>query len=129
MVGDASSNWADRPSSDAALSSDEEDFVSTQSNASAEPDSLAKCQITSSFRKLQLNEAELSQNSNQCTIKTQASTPKIRASIPITPIGKRKKRTLQLLELPLDILKDIVKEVCVTEVSSICRPLFSRHIS
>ncbi|KAJ5585489.1 uncharacterized protein N7459_005289 [Penicillium hispanicum] len=127
-MADASSDWADRPGSDLALSSDEEDFVSSQSTASVEHDALSKLHLASALGNLHLDKADSSQNSEQCTTRTQASTPGTGGSIYTASNEKSERKPLQLLDLPLDILKEIVKEVTHTnDLTSLALTCSSLH--
>lgn len=111
-MADASSDWADRPASDQALSSDEEDFVSSQSTASAEPDALTQKHLTPALCKLHLDTPQHqhpAQSSDQSAPRT--STPGTGASILATSKSKPERKKMELLDLPLDVLKLIVKEV------------------
>lgn len=107
-MADTSSDGADRPRSDGALSSDEEDFVSSQSTTSVDPEALVKRHL-SLFPRLNL-EANSSESSDQSATRT--STPGTAASVYTASSFKpTAKSPMQLLELPLDVLKDIIKEV------------------
>ncbi|KAJ5809492.1 uncharacterized protein N7503_001710 [Penicillium pulvis] len=110
-MADTSSDGADRPRSDGALSSDEEDFVSSQSTTSVDPEALVKRHL-SLFPKLTL-EANSCESSDQSATRT--STPGTAASVYTASSFKpTAKSPMQLLELPLDVLKDIIKEVTQT---------------
>ncbi|KAJ6086143.1 hypothetical protein N7486_010424 [Penicillium sp. IBT 16267x] len=110
-MADTSSDGADRPRSDGALSSDEEDFVSSQSTTSVDPEALVKRHL-SLFPRLNL-EANSSESSDQSATRT--STPGTAASVYTASSFKPAvKNPMQLLELPLDVLKDIIKEVTQT---------------
>lgn len=109
-MADASSDWADRLASDQALSSDEEDFVSSQSTASADPETRNQKYLSSALGNLHLaTPLPSSQTSNHNVTRT--STPGARASILDTSKMKPEKKKLELLDLPLDMLREIVKEV------------------
>lgn len=116
-MADASSDWADRPAPDQALSSDEEDFVSSQSTASADPDTLTQKHLTPAFDKLHLDTPHL-QHSNQDNA-SRSSALDTSASILDTSMSKPEKMKMELLDLPLDVLKLIVKEVCQTSSSTL----------
>lgn len=117
-MADACSDWADGPGPDLALSSDEEDFVSSQSTASVEHDAPGKQHLTTALEKLHLPKAELSQSPDQCTSRTQISLSGTGPSDYTTSTEKTDKSPLQLLGLPLDILKDIIKEVQFSKTPS-----------
>lgn len=109
-MAETSSDWANGPGPEVALSSDEEDFVSSESTASAEQEALTKHQLPSKLARLNL-EVESSESCDKSVTRTQTSTPATAASIRAETITPTTKRPLQLLELPLDVLKDIIKEV------------------
>lgn len=111
-MADASSDWADRPAPDQALSSDEEDFVSSQSTASADPNTLTQKHLTPAFSKLHLDTPQLQHSSQDIASRTSA--PVTCASTLDIPVSKSEKLKMELLDLPLDVLKLIVKEVCET---------------
>jgi hypothetical protein len=109
-MADASSDWAGRPVSDQALSSDEEDFVSSQSTASADPESRTQKLLSSALGKLNLDTPQLSNQS--CDHRaTRTFTPDTSTSVLDASMAKSERKKLELLDLPLDVLKDIVKEV------------------
>lgn len=108
-MADASSDRADRPGSDPASSSDEEDFVSSQSTASVDPDTLAQRNLETALDKLHLQQAASSQSSDHGATRT--STPGTGASVQTMGTMGSEKNQLQLLDLPLDVLKCIIKEV------------------
>lgn len=103
-MADASLAWEERPSNLAGLSSDEEDFVSSQSTASVEPDALAKKHLSTALGRLQLT-----QSTSDLSNGTRVFTPGTNG----TDSGQTSdvRQPLHLLELPLDVLKDIIKEV------------------
>jgi hypothetical protein len=101
-MADASSDWAGRLASDQALSSDEEGFVSSQSTASADPETRNQKHLSSALGNLHLDTLQHSSQSSNRNV-TRTSTPGAGA-----PVMKKK---LELLDLPLDVLKEIVKEV------------------
>jgi hypothetical protein len=109
-MADANADWADRLASDQALSSDEEDFVSSQSTASADPETRNQKILSSALGNLHL---ETSQHSSQTSIQNlnRTSTPGASASIMGTSKMAPEKTKMELLDLPLDMLKEIVKEV------------------
>jgi hypothetical protein len=108
-MADASLDRADRPASDRALSSDEEDLVSSQNTPSAEPEARTAKNLSSALGKLQLDTPP---NSNQAHHgATRTCTPGTDASIFETSMSKPEKKKMELLDLPLDVLKEIVKEV------------------
>src|SRR4051812_22870567 len=109
-MADAGSDWADRPGSDLASSSDEEGFVSSQSTASAEPDGLAKHHLSTALGKMHLQQAASSRRSDKHN-PTRTSTPGTGASMEVISDAEMSRKPMQLLELPLDVLKDIIKEV------------------
>ncbi|KAJ5286685.1 hypothetical protein N7478_002371 [Penicillium angulare] len=123
-MAETSSDWA-RPASDVSMSSDEDDFVSSQSTPSIEPEALAKQRLLSSpFRKLNL-EANSSESSDQGVARTRTSilgtTESMLSNCNVSPsemtdeeVVESPKKPLQLLELPIDVLKDIIKEVTHT---------------
>lgn len=107
-MADVSSDWADRP---ASSYSDEEDYVSSRSTGSAEPepDALAEPDLPAALDKLHLQQAASKQSSEHSV--TGTSTPGTGASVQTTGTMESKKSPLQLLDLPLDVLKCIIKEV------------------
>jgi hypothetical protein len=128
----ACSNWADRPASDRALSSDEEgeeDFVSSHSTASLDPDdSFEKNHLSNTLSKVHLHQAE-SNHSSEESATTRTSTPLTAASMPaVASDQKWKAKSMQLLDLPLDILKDVVKEVCQQYTPCFQSNLMSTHV-
>lgn len=116
-MADASSDWADRPAPDQALSSDEEDFVSSQSTASADPNTLTQKHLTPAFSKLHLDAPQLQHSSQDNPSRTSASVTC--ASVLDTSMSMSEKLKMELLDLPLDVLKLIVKEVCQTSSSTL----------
>lgn len=104
----ASLDWADKPNADFALSSDEEEFVSSPSTASRELEGPAKQNLTLALGKLHLEQEDLNQSSGQDSTPT---TPHMEGLIQTPPELEMAKKPLQLLDLPLDILKEIIKEV------------------
>ena len=115
-MADPSSDGAYRPGPDLALSSDEEDFVSSQSTASVEDDAQDKMHLAAELRKAHLEATELSQSSDQCKTGKRVSNLKTGDSVHITSNKKPDRSPLQLLGLPLDILKEIIKEVRFSEM-------------
>ncbi|CEJ61816.1 hypothetical protein PMG11_10333 [Penicillium brasilianum] len=112
-MADTSSDWAGRPVSDQALSSDEEDFVSSQSTVSADPESRTQKLLSSALGKLNLDTPQLSNQS--CDHRaTRTFTPDTNASVLHFSMAKSERKKLELLDLPLDVLKEIVKEVTHT---------------
>lgn len=106
------SNWADRPGSDPALSSDEEDFVSSHSTASLESDNgLGMNCLSTPLSKVHLDQTAASSHSSEESSSTPTSTSLTAPDI-YDAIAPKLNKPLKLLELPLDILKVIVKEVC-----------------
>jgi hypothetical protein len=103
----ASLDWAGKPNADLALSSDEEDFVSSPSTASRELEGVAKQNLTLALGKLRLEQEGLNQSSEQDATPTTPRTEGLNH----TPEPEMAKTPLQLLDLPLDILKEIIKEV------------------
>lgn len=98
-MAETSSDWADRPASDVSRSSDDEDSEET----------VAKQQLPSSFKR-----SNLEANSSESITRTRTSTPGTTASMLSTAnaiTSNQTKKPMQLLELPLDVLKDIIKEV------------------
>ncbi|KAJ5815390.1 hypothetical protein N7474_007167 [Penicillium riverlandense] len=124
-MADASLAWEERPSDLAGLSSDEEDFVSSQSTASVEPDALAKKHLSTALGRLQLTQST-SDLYNGTRIFTPGTTE--------TDSGQTShvRKPLHLLELPLDVLKDIIKEVThtsdLTSLALTCSVLHSLTI-
>lgn len=108
-MADASPVRADRPGPDPASPSDEEDFGSSQSTVSVNPDTLGQRQLANALDKLRLEQATPNQNYDHSATRT--STPGTGASVQSTGSTGSRQKPLQLLELPLDILKCIIKEV------------------
>jgi hypothetical protein len=98
-------DWADKPA-DLTMSSDEEGLASSHSTASAELEVTTKQNLTMSLGKLRLEQEDLNQTSRQ---EVTPSTPRTvcHGQTPEREITK----PLQLLDLPLDVLKEIIKEV------------------
>lgn len=128
----ACSNWADRPASDRALSSDEEgeeDFVSTHSTASLDPDDrFERNHLSTTLNKVHLHQTA-SNHSSEESATTRTSTPLTAASMPATESDRKwRAKSMKLLDLPLDVLKDIVKEVCES-IHFVASPmLLSRNV-
>ncbi|KAJ5101607.1 hypothetical protein NUU61_003829 [Penicillium alfredii] len=98
----ATLNGVDKLSPDLGMSSDEEDFVSSQSTASGDIDQSAKQHLSTALEKMQHQNV------------TWTFPPETRASSDTPPASKMAKKPLELLDLPLDVLKDIIKEVTHT---------------
>lgn len=109
-MADVGSDWADRPGSDLASSDDEEGFVSSQSTASAEPDAIAKHHLSIALGDLHLQQTASSRSSDEHK-STRTSTPGTAASMESSSDTEAGRKPMQLLEMPLDVLKDIIKEV------------------
>lgn len=109
MMADASPVWADRPGPDPASSSDEEEFVSSQSTASVNHDALGQGDLENALDKLRLQQVASSRGVEHSATRT--STPGVAASVRSTGTAGSREKPLQLLDLPLDILKCIIKEV------------------
>ncbi|OQE43288.1 hypothetical protein PENCOP_c003G07102 [Penicillium coprophilum] len=117
-------DWADRPNADLALSSDEEDFISSPSNASRELEGVAKQNLTLALGNLRLEQEDLNRSYEQ-------------DATPITPhredpnqppLEVKMTNPLQLLDLPLDILKEIIKEVThTTDLTSLALTCSALH--
>lgn len=105
-MADINSDWVDR--SDMSLSSDEEDFVSSQSTASAEPDPPATNHLSTALSKLHVAEMGSSQSSDPSATYTSTS-----GTGYATSSSTQKRKPMNLLDLPLDVLKEIIKEVCM----------------
>ncbi|KAI3148666.1 hypothetical protein CBS147317_8349 [Penicillium roqueforti] len=121
----ASLDWADKPNADFALSSDEEEFVSSPSTASRELEGPAKQNLTLALGKLHLEQEDLNQSSGQDSTPT---TPHMEGLIQTPPELEMAKKPLQLLDLPLDILKEIIKEVThTTDLTSLALTCSSLH--
>jgi hypothetical protein len=101
-------DWADKPNPNLALLSDEEDIVSSPSTASRELEGVAKQNLTLALGKLRLEQEGLNQSSEQDATPT---TPRTEGLNHTPPEPEMAKPPLQLLDLPLDILKEIIKEV------------------
>lgn len=101
-------DWADKPNPNLALLSDEEDIVSSPSTASRELEGVAKQNLTLALGKLRLEQEGLNQSSEQDATPT---TPRTEGPNHTPPEPEMAKPPLQLLDLPLDILKEIIKEV------------------
>ncbi|OQE01164.1 hypothetical protein PENVUL_c044G03334 [Penicillium vulpinum] len=120
----ASLDWADKPNADLALSSDEEDFVSSPSTASRELEGVAKQNLTLALGKLRLEREDLNQSSEQDATPT---TPRTEGPNQ-TPPELEMANPLQLLDLPLDILKEIIKEVThTTDLTSLALTCSALH--
>lgn len=101
----ASLDWADKPSADLVMSSDEEDFASSQDTTFMELETVTQNNLTLALGQLQLEQDELNQASGQ-----EASLNPRPGPHPAPP-GPPTAKPLQLLDLPLDVLKEIIKEV------------------
>ncbi|KAJ5369878.1 uncharacterized protein N7496_005970 [Penicillium cataractarum] len=112
-MAEASSDWADRLVSDQALSSDEEDFVSSQSTASADRESRTQERLSSALGRLHFDTPQLDNPSCDHSA-TRTFTPDAGAPVLDSSMAKPERKKLELLDLPLDVLKDIVKEVTHT---------------
>ncbi|KAJ5123622.1 hypothetical protein N7448_009719 [Penicillium atrosanguineum] len=112
-MAEAGTDWADRPRSDLASSSDEEGFVSSHSTASVEPDAIAQHHLSTAIGNLHLQQAASSRSSDEHN-PTRTSTPGTAASMEIPSDTEAGRKPMQLLKLPLDVLKDIVKEITHT---------------
>ncbi|KAJ5205670.1 hypothetical protein N7491_003701 [Penicillium cf. griseofulvum] len=116
-------DWADKPNADLALSSDEEDFISSPSTAPRELEGAAKQNITLDLEKLRLEQEELNRSSEQDATPT---TP--RTEGPNQSPELEMANPLQLLDLPLDILKEIIKEVThTTDLTSLALTCSALH--
>lgn len=109
-MADAGSDWADRPGSDLASSSDEEGFVSSQSTTSAAHDAVAKHHLSTVLGNLHLQQTGSSRSSDEHN-PTRTSTTGTGTSMVTSSVTETGRKPLQLLELPLDILQGIIKEV------------------
>lgn len=100
----ATLDWADKPNADLSMSSDEEESASSQSaEMELELDSGAKPDLALELGKLQLKH----EDANQAAEQESPLTPRPSQ----TPLQPKAAQPLQLLELPLDVLKEIIKEV------------------
>lgn len=108
-MADASPARADRPRPDPASSSDEEDFVSSQSTASINFDVLDQGHLTNALDKLHLQQAASGRSSDHSVTRT--STPGTAGSVRSAGTAGPRQKPLQLLDLPLDVLRCIIKEV------------------
>ncbi|KAJ5779090.1 hypothetical protein N7457_006810 [Penicillium paradoxum] len=104
----ASLDWAGKPNADLVLSSDEEDFVTSQSTASREFEGATRPNLTLALGKLRLEQEDLVQSSKQGATPT---TPRTEGLTQLSRDPKMPHKSLQLLDLPLDVLKEIIKEV------------------
>lgn len=108
-MADSRSDWVDQ-GSDLALSSDEDDYLSSQSTTSTAPESTVERETAPALGQLHI-EADSRSKSNpiatQTTMSTTTTTTLVHPAANQRPLGK----PLQLLDLPLDVLKDIIKEV------------------
>ncbi|CAG8091837.1 unnamed protein product [Penicillium salamii] len=103
----ATLDWADKPNADLSMSSDEEESASSQSaEMELELDSGAKPDLALELGKLQLKH----EDANQAAEQESPLTPRPSQ----TPLQPKAAQPLQLLELPLDVLKEIIKEVVHT---------------
>jgi hypothetical protein len=96
---------ADKPD---PMSSDEEGFVSSESTASVELQSGAKRNLTLALGKLRLEQEDVNRFSDQGAT---PSTPRTEGRSQTPPDLKMPKKPRLLLDLPLDVLKEIIKEV------------------
>ncbi|OQD60141.1 hypothetical protein PENPOL_c027G04996 [Penicillium polonicum] len=121
----ATLDWADKPNADLALSSDEEDFVSNPSTTSRELEGAAKQNLTLALGKLRLEQESLDQSSEQDATPT---TPRTEGPNQTPPKLEMANNPLQLLDLPLDILKEIIKEVThTTDLTSLALTCSALH--
>ncbi|OQD84669.1 hypothetical protein PENANT_c012G03272 [Penicillium antarcticum] len=93
------------------MSSDEEGFVSSESTASMELESDAKKNLTLALGKLRLEQEDVNRLSYQGATPSTSRTED-RSQTP--PDLKMPKKPRLLLDLPLDVLKEIIKEVTHT---------------
>lgn len=99
---------ADKPNADLMLSSDEEDFAPSPSTASRELASAAKQNLTLALGKLRLEQENLSQSPEWDATPTTSRIEDLKQSPPEPEMAHK---PLRLLDLPLDVLKEIIKEV------------------
>ncbi|KAJ5489465.1 hypothetical protein N7539_004355 [Penicillium diatomitis] len=106
---------AGRPVSDKAMSSGEEDFVSSQTTPTAGPDNFSQSGLSPTMNHLQLD------NSGSQASASYQTAPRLCGSRTDAPQaqkagGNGKGTKLELLDLPLDILREIVKNVRYTSL-------------
>lgn len=97
-MADINFDWGDQPDSDPESSSSEEDFVSSQSIASAEPDN----------RINHLPAAPATSGKPQAEVE---SPPGTAAAADMEPTVIQPRKPTNLLDLPVELLKEIIKEV------------------
>ncbi|KAK4865844.1 hypothetical protein LT330_008937 [Penicillium expansum] len=121
----ASLDWADKPNTDLALSSDEEGLVSSPSTTSKELEGAAKQNLTLTLGNLRLEQEGFNQSSEQDATPT---TPRTEGPNQTPPELEMANNPLQLLDLPLDILKEIIKEVThTTDLTSLALTCSALH--
>ncbi|KAJ5506208.1 Six-hairpin glycosidase [Penicillium expansum] len=121
----ASLDWADKPNTDLALSSDEEGLVSSPSTTSRELEGAAKQNLTLTLGNLRLEQEGFNQSSEQDATPT---TPRTEGPNQTPPELEMANNPLQLLDLPLDILKEIIKEVThTTDLTSLALTCSALH--
>lgn len=108
-MADASSDWATRPFPRPSSSSSEGDHVSSQSADPANSAHLAQRDLASAFDSLHLQQICPSRSFDECAAR--ASSLDIEPSDQHAGAVEPTKEPLQLMDLPLDILKCIIKEV------------------
>ncbi|KAJ5567028.1 hypothetical protein N7535_006334 [Penicillium sp. DV-2018c] len=125
----ASLEWADKPDADLVLSSDEEGLLQTPITAPNEFKDAAKQNLTSALGKLRLDQEDMNQSSKPDATPT---TARIEAPNQTSPELEMARKPLQLLDLPLDVLKEIIKEVThttdLTSLALTCSVLHSLAI-
>jgi hypothetical protein len=104
----ASLEWADKPNADLVLSSDEEGVLQSPITAPNELEGAAKQNLTLALGKLRLEQEDLNQSSEQDATPTTSRTKGPNQTPPELEMARK---PLQLLDLPLDVLKEIIKEV------------------
>ncbi|KAJ5476065.1 hypothetical protein N7475_001794 [Penicillium sp. IBT 31633x] len=121
----ATLDWADKPNADLVLSSDEEDFAPSPSTASRELESAAKQNLTLALGKLRLEQENLSQSPERDATPTN---PRIEGLKQSPPEAEMAHKPLRLLDLPLDVLKEIIREVThTTDLTSLALTCSALH--
>lgn len=115
----ASLDWADKPNADLVLS-DEEDIPPSPSVAPRGFEIPAKQNLTLALGKLRLEQKGLNQSSEQ---DVSSATPLTEDPNKNVSGFKTPRKALQLLDLPLDVLKEIIKAVMQTFPADVNREL------
>ncbi|KAJ5139163.1 uncharacterized protein N7515_004011 [Penicillium bovifimosum] len=124
-MAEASLEWADKPDADLVQSSDEEGILQTPITAPNEQKGAAKQNLTLALGKLRLEQEDLNNPSEPDTTPPTARTEGPNQTSPELAMARK---PLQLLDLPLDVLKEIMKEVThTTDLTSLALTCSTLH--